>query len=166
MNSYLCRKIHFSAPEKVLFEKMYRDYDAELGEYSPRIKCNPITGKGVKDIYNNTLLMKFFVANGAGKYIGFLLVGFGDNTHPETDYYIAEFYILPEYRRIGIATAAVKELLSLFPGKYCFRVLKENINARCFWDYIQKECCSNPLSLEDPCDFPDCDFFAFEWREA
>lgn len=159
MNNYLCRKVHFSATEKVLFEKMYRDYVAELGEFSQRIKSNPITATDINGIYNNKLLMKFFVTNGVGKTVGFCLVGFGDNTHTETDYYIAEFYILPEYRRIGVATAAVKELFSVFPGKYCYHVLKENINARHFWSYVQKNCCCTPLPLEDTCDLIDCDFF-------
>lgn len=162
MNNYLCHKMRFSGAEKVLFEKMYRDYVAELSDYSPRIKSNPITGEGINDIYNNIFLMKFFVTNGAGEYIGFLLVGFGGNTHTETDYYIAEFYIMPEHRRKGVATAAVKELLSLFPGKYCYHVLKKNITAHCFWDYMLKECCCTPLFLEDTCNLIDCDFFAFE----
>lgn len=162
MNNYLCRKICFSATEKILFEKMYRDYVAELGEYSVRIKSNPLTAADINGIYNNKLLMRFFITNNTGEIVGFCLVGFGSNTHIETDYYIAEFYVLPEYRRIGIATAAVKELLSMLPGKYCYHVLKKNINARHFWDYVQKECCCTPLSLEDTCDLNDCDFFAFK----
>lgn len=162
MNNYLYRKVQFSVPDKVLFENMYRDYVTELGQYSVRIKYNLITSREINSIYNNELLMKFFVSNGEGEIVGFCLVGFGDNTHTETDYYIAEFYILPEYRNNGIATAAVKELLSLFPGKYCYHILKENIIARQFWDHVQKECGCKPLSLEDTCGLTDCDFFAFK----
>ena len=162
MNNYLCYLFRFSETEKGLFEKMYRDYVAELGEYSHRIKSNPITVTEINHILNNEALMKFFITNSAKEIVGFCLVGFGENTHAETDYYIAEFYILPEYRRSGFATAAVKKLLSMFPGKYCYHVLKENIIARYFWDHIQKECCCTPLSLEDTCGLKDCDFFGFE----
>ena len=73
---------------------------------------------------------------------------------------------MPEFRRIGVATAAVKELLSLFPGKYCYHVLKENRNARHFWDYVQKNCSCVPLPLEDTCGLIDCDFFGFESEET
>ena len=160
--NYISIKYEFSKIENIIFERMYRDYISELGQFSDRIKAEPVSAQEFENIYNNQSLIKIFILNNSGVKIGFCLLGFGDNTHPETDYYIGEFYIAPEHRREGWGRSAIKELLSLLPGKYCYHILKGNKVARLFWDRVVKASKSVKLRLYDISNLSDCDFFAFD----
>lgn len=152
----------FSRKEADLFEKMYSDYDRELGQYSARLRTNPISGSGFLDMYLNAFLKKLFIVNREGTVIGFCLLGFGDNTHPDTNYYIAEFYIVPDARREGYGAAAVAQLLAWFPGKYCYHVLKENQKALAFWNSVKEFCGWTNMPISDTLGLDDCFFFAFD----
>lgn len=158
----LSKRFSFSEGDKPLFENMYRDYDQELSLYSERISNNPITTEDFEDVYKNFFLAKMFILNDLGEKIGFCLLGFGDNTHPQTNYYIAEFYISPQYRRSGYGTKAARELFSLLPGKYCYHVLKKNNKAKDFWDRVKNESSYKTLFLRDTSNLTDCDFYAFQ----
>lgn len=158
----LSRRFAFSESDKVLFEKMYRDYDRELGLYSERLRQSPINNVDFKDMYSNIFLAKMFILTETKQKAGFCLLGFAENTHPATNYYIAEFYISPEFRRKGIGKRAVKELFALLPGKYCYHVLKQNDAARCFWENVKNECRCQSFLLEDTLNLEDCDFYGFK----
>lgn len=140
---------------------MYREYIKELSLYSERIRKEPITDEEFYEIYSNEFLLKIFIQNDSDEVVGFCLVGFGKNTHPRTNYYISEFYILPEFRCSGFGRSAFKKLLALFPGRYCYHVLKENKDALAFWSQMKKECGCKELILEDTLELSDCFFFAF-----
>lgn len=154
-----------SRKETDMFEKMYSNYDRELGLYSARLRENPITSSDFLDMYLNAFLKKLFIVNREGVVIGFCLLGFGDNTHPDTNYYIAEFYIVPEYRRAGYGLAAVAQLLAWFPGKYCYHVLKENQAGLAFWKGAKAFCGWADLPFSDTLGLDDCFFFAFETKK-
>lgn len=160
-NTSLHIKSKFSAADKVLFDKMYRNYIKELGAFSERIANNPVTDEEIEEIYSNEFLLKIFISNPSGTVVGFCLVGFGPNTHPDTNYYIAELYILPEFRRLSFGRNAIKELLALFPGRYCYHVLNKNSLALEFWKRITSECDCKKLELQDTLNIPNCRFFAF-----
>lgn len=162
MSCHLSLKTIFSPSERSAFSSMYIAYDLELSQYFERPRADPVTLQSIEDMLNYHFLKKFFVLSDSGEEIGFLLVGFGENTHHLTDYYIAEFFIQPEYRRAGVGLAAIKELLSLYPGKYCYHILKNNIIARSFWDSVKNTCGCKELVLLDTTGLTDCNFFAFE----
>ena len=156
------KRFSIDKQDVALFYNMYRDYTAELGLYSTRIKAKQVTDKELDNILANMLLMKMFILNDDGEKIGFCLVGFGQNTHPLTSYYIAEFYVLPKYRRMGFGEKAVYDLLSILPGTYCYHVLKSNVNARTFWDNILKKFGCKRLHIDDTLELEDCDFYSFK----
>lgn len=68
-----------------------------------------------------------------GECAGFLIIGRKPNCHPDADFYIAESYILPSYRRKGIMSKAVSEFVRLHSGIYCLLILKRNHYAKAFW---------------------------------
>lgn len=158
----LTKRFTFAEQDKPLFETMYRDYISDLSVFSKRLRDDHVTDKELFSIYANEWLLKMFILNQAGDKVGFCLVGFGDNTHYQTDYYIAEFYVAPNHRRTGVGLKAVRELFSLLPGKYCYHVLKENIPAKAFWDHILKACGCIKLFYKDTLNLSDCDFYAFK----
>lgn len=157
-----------NADERLLFKTMYLEYMNELGLYSERIRKNPVTEKEIHEINTNPLLERYFITNENGAPIGFCLLGFGENTAPGTDWYVAEFYVLPSHRMRKYGENAVAELLQTHIGKYCIFVLKENIPAQMFWNKtLQTFNCTDITSNYDSTSYTpsDCDFYAFETAE-
>ncbi len=148
-----------------IFEELYFTYNNTLSKYSERIRQNPITQKDIKDIYINPLLKKYFILNEDNNPIGFFLLGIKENTQPGTDWYIAEFYIKSEYSRQGYGTKAIKRLFTIYPGIYCYFVLKENTPAHKFWAHIKTKFNCIDLTADydaTPYTPEDCTFFAFK----
>lgn len=71
--------------------------------------------------------------------IGFLVIGFPPNCHPNANYYIQEAYIRPEYRQRGYMRATVTSFLVSHPGTYCLFVIRGNEKAYLFWKHIFQE---------------------------
>lgn len=147
------------------FRSFYRDYIEELSQYSPRLQENPVTLNELYDIDTNPLLKRYFITDTSNIPIGFILLGFGENTQPGTDWYIAEFYIQPSARKQGNGKRAVKEMLQTHPGKYCYFVLKENKRAYAFWTKLREEFECNDIKNNYICMHTpeDCIFEAFEY---
>lgn len=123
--------------QSLLFKRLYIDYITELSQYSKRLREQPITPDEIYDIESNPLLMRYFLTDNSNSPIGFLLLGFKENTQPGTDWYIAEFYIIPKARKQGYGQKAVKEMLEQHPGRYCYFILKENRPAHSFWQKMK-----------------------------
>ena len=60
------------------------------------------------------------------------------NGDQQTD--MAEFFILPAYRRQGLGQLAAKTLFGLFPGPWLVRVLLSNVAAEPFWRTCVEAC--------------------------
>lgn len=52
---------------------------------------------------------------------------------------LAEFYVLPEYRRRGIGQTAFRQLMAAFPGQWQVRVSGRNATAQQFWQAVVPE---------------------------
>lgn len=98
---------------------------------------------------DNTRWIDVFADDTNETLIGFLLVGYPPNCHPNADYYISESYIIPMYRGHGYMSAAVSNFVNLHPGVYCLFVLKNNISAYLFWHKIFSSLGYTPCSLID-----------------
>lgn len=70
--------------------------------------------------------------------VGFAMIGFGRNKHPDVDYYLQEIYVRPMYEDLGFARAMFEEIVNKYPGKYCYYVYKENKNAEDIWKHLFK----------------------------
>lgn len=81
--------------------------------------------------------------------VGFLVVGFPPNCHPNANFYIEEAYIRPEYRRRGFMSAAVSDFVQGNPGVYCLFVVRGNEGAYGFWKGIFGKNGYTPCYLAD-----------------
>ena len=69
-----------------------------------------------------------------GYLAGFVFVRRGSEISNDADVWdMAEFFIVRGYRRLGIGTKVVHEVLEKFPGKWEVRVIDRNQRAMKFW---------------------------------
>ena len=97
-----------------------------------------------------------------GKVIGFLIMGYGDNSHPDADFYIMEAFILPGYRSRRLMENALKNYMKTHEGIYCYYVLKKNINALNFWKHCFEKEHYKPCLLFD---MGDVNLLQFGWKK-
>lgn len=84
--------------------------------------------------------------------IGFWILGQNGNCHPDADYFIAETYIRPEYRREGIMSDRISDWIKTYGGKFCLFVLSKNEVAKKFWENVFDRCGYEPYELSDVAD--------------
>ncbi|MEX1236798.1 MAG: GNAT family N-acetyltransferase [Pseudomonadales bacterium] len=63
---------------------------------------------------------------------------------------LAEFFVLPQFRRSRVGTAAARHLFDLFPGRWNVRVLKSNRNAYPFWRQVISDYTGNHYNEQPP----------------
>lgn len=65
--------------------------------------------------------------------VGFLIIGYPPNCHPNADFYIEEAYIQPKYRQQHYMTTTATRFIQAHPGTYCLFILNNNHTAKRFW---------------------------------
>jgi predicted acetyltransferase len=83
-----------------------------------------------------------FILEADGQDCGFALVR--KVLDPDTGHTyssMAEFYIAPGHRHLGLGRAAAKIVMQRFPGPWEVSVLKNNLLARSFWPNVLDELC-------------------------
>ena len=78
-----------------------------------------------------------FIIQRGGYSVGFALIRDPTSTKSAV-YQLAEFYIKPENRRLGIGRRAVRAILKRFPGQWELRVHTRNSAAVQFWESCLK----------------------------
>ena len=68
-----------------------------------------------------------------GRLAGFVLVNDWSASGRPVDYAIAEFFIARKYRRRGIGTEVVRQVIAARPGQWEVAVLSDNVPAVAFW---------------------------------
>lgn len=81
--------------------------------------------------------------------VGFLVIGYPPNCHPNVDFYIEEAYIRPKYRRRRLMSAAVTEFVQSNPGVYCLFIVRGNEAVYTFWKNVFGEAGYSPCYLCD-----------------
>ena len=84
--------------------------------------------------------------------IGFWILGQNRNCNPDADYFIAETYIRPEYRREGIMSDRISDWIKTHGGKFCLFVLSKNEVAKKFWKNVFDRCGYEPYELSGVAD--------------
>lgn len=148
--------------EYLQFLDTYREYIEELSQFTDRLKDFPLRQE-VSFMWNCQSIQKYFVIH-EGQAIGFVLIGVEDNKHPESDWYIEEFFIKKEFQNQGLGKAAAKELLEAKRGRYCLFVLRRNFRAACFWEKVFTD--SGYMNVTqnhiDIAPMDDCEFRMYE----
>ncbi|MBQ8248054.1 MAG: GNAT family N-acetyltransferase [Lachnospiraceae bacterium] len=148
--------------EHLEFVNMYRSYIEELSQFTNRLKAFPLYDE-VSFMWNCQSIQKYFVIH-EGQIIGFVLIGIEDNKHPESDWYIEEFFIKKEYQNMGLGKAVAKELLETKRGRYCLFILKRNMRASHFWQKVFTDAGYIDVSQNhvDIAPMEDCEFRMYE----
>ena len=145
--------------EMRVFGSLYRDYVAELSEFSDNLKAKPVTKNELLRICYNRSLEKYFVlAN--DQIVGFLLLGVNKNKHEASDWFIGEFYIKKSHQEQKIGQSVIQKMLENQKGRYCLFILNKNKRAKYFWDKVFTECGYRDVSSDYFCDCvpDDCIF--------
>ena len=115
-----------------------QSYLAELSEFGP-------IGKNPEGTYDYPYLDHYwrepdrhpFVIHLDNAPVGFLLVREDMNPADGSSIMeIAELYILPAFRQHSVATSAITEVVSYFPGNWRAAVLPKNHVAYSFWQQL------------------------------
>jgi predicted acetyltransferase len=64
---------------------------------------------------------------------GFALINTLSGHGGKAEHNMAEFFIARKHRRRGVATAAVRQVLARYPGRWEIAVAERNMAARAFW---------------------------------
>jgi predicted acetyltransferase len=68
-----------------------------------------------------------------GKLAGFALVNDDSHSGLPVDRNMGEFFVMRKYRRAGVASAAVREILTRYPGRWEAAIMARNKAAQAFW---------------------------------
>ena len=121
---------------------MFRDYLLELQETEGLTYMNDaqILDNFIKIRSNTTEYWRDVYPDQSRRekqdIIGFWVLGANGNCHPDADYFIAEAYIKPEYRREGIMSDRISDWIKTYGGKFCLFVLSKNEIAKKFWNKL------------------------------
>ena len=97
----------------------------------------------------NTQWVDIFLPESKEIPVGFLILGYPPNCHPDADFYIEEAYIKPEYRRKGLMSGVVFNYIKTNPGTYCLFILNRNTVAYSFWFSVFAKLGYLPCPLKD-----------------
>lgn len=131
-----------------LFCRMYAAYEALLDSYSsvpfPALQKDLPLDKQIRNakhwyLDRSDLLVNCYLIHceDVDVPVGFIIVQTLIARSQRPTLYVCEFGLLPEYRRLGIGQAVVKELLRLYPYEHLFwYTIKGNAPANAFWQHV------------------------------
>lgn len=97
--------------------------------------------------------------------IGFLVIGEFPECHPDTNYYIAEAYIKPNYRKQHIMSEVVLDYIKTYGGKYSLFIASKNDAAKQFWNDVFEKAEYMPIELsKEPIAKPNPHFIQYGWQ--
>ena len=116
--------------DKTLFQNLLNLYHNELGLY-----CGEFQDVDENGYFDNHSVEAYFSGDKSvlpfiilcdERIIGFAVVTVPPYCYGNNDFCLQEFFIVGYYRGKGVAEAAARNLISLFPGKFCAATLKNN----------------------------------------
>lgn len=123
---------HYQKNEALYLER-YKEYLIYLNSLS-----NHIEVLSDEDIlyYSSFPDMDVFLVYNDNNPIGIVIIGHGlKNCFSRHDIYIQDFYIFPEYQRIGLGCEVLKVLTRHYSDKdFSLMIIKNNYPALNFWD--------------------------------
>ncbi len=122
-------------------EQLYLQYIRELGSYSDSLKKENLSDAEVIAEARNLLpkgasgdCTEWIDIEKDGKVVGFLIMSKAPDCHPQTDYFLNQTFVLPEYRKQGLMSSTLKKFIAKHPRKkYSVIILRKNKWARHFW---------------------------------
>ncbi len=143
MNEALLRSVAVSPAifsERALLENLFQFYAYDFSEFAgPDSGELQFNGDGRLDAY--PFMNAYWTESDrwpllirvGGRLAGFALVNARSHTGEPIDRNMGEFFVARKYRRHGVAAAAVRQILTLHPGKWEIAIAARNIPAQAFW---------------------------------
>ena len=126
-----------SANDKERLKKYFFDYLVELSRFDPTVIFDE-QGIPIYNWYDRYWEERGrypFLLNIDNRFAGLAFVRESEPQH----YEIAEFYVVPEFRKDNNAIDFAVRITSLFCGKFSFSARSENLRAVRFWDkFVEK----------------------------
>lgn len=123
--------------EKEILAELLEKYIYEFSQYDKReLPQNARYGYKYLDNYftDNDRYAYFIYCD--SKLAGFALIRQNPKCERSVDWSVAEFFVIYNYRRQGVATEAVKQLFDIHKGYYHINYHKKNIASELFWNKI------------------------------
>lgn len=136
------------ADEKEILRNLLEKYDYEFSQYDNRdVNKLGLYGYSYLDNYWTEKNRWAFFIKVDGNLAGFVMVNDYPEVKEETDYSLAEFFVMYKYRRCGVGKFAVKKVFDMFKGKWQLKRHPKNIASVYFWDSVVKEYTSGNYRL-------------------
>jgi len=126
--------------ERPLFENLLQLYIYDFTEFTNA----PITENGLYKVmpdfdtyWNNSDKNHPFLIRADGEIAGFILTR--DIDVDRTQNYLAHFFVLRKFRRLGVGRRAAELILNCSRGEWELYQLENNIPAQKFWDRVIEE---------------------------
>lgn len=126
--------IPVTVDEKEILKNLLEKYNFEFSEWDKR-DVNDLGLYGYKylDHYWTEKERYAYFIKADGKLAGFAMINAYADTDEPVDHGIAEFCIMPKYRRMGVGKAALFQILDRIHGKWHLKMHPRNIGAKSFW---------------------------------
>lgn len=128
--------------EKSLLQKILRDYLAELGSADP-------DGYPYFELYWQKIDRFAYFISDAENLVGFALVNRVSALGRQNVHSIAEFYIMPQYRRQGFGRLAAQKIISYKPGYWEILYAASNEPAKHFWPHAVSSITNRQVNSTD-----------------
>lgn len=115
--------------DRALLQQMLDDYLAELCAYAAVTRPYPY----FEAYWQNPIGRWPYLILHAKTTAGFALVAGKASGACDTDFVMAEFYILPSHRSLGVGRGATRHLLAVHRGSWSLHVMQHNAGARAYW---------------------------------
>ncbi|UJD92615.1 GNAT family N-acetyltransferase (plasmid) [Rahnella aquatilis] len=131
----LARLRIISETEKTQLWDLLSDYLHELSQYGEVNIEYPF----FSSYWTDADRWPYFIESGE-TVVGFILVNTWSPSGKGTDFGLAEFYVLPQFRGLNIGKSAFSSLLNLHPGRWELSVMQDNETAKKFWSQLIYSC--------------------------
>lgn len=138
-----------SEDKKEILRNLLEKYDYEFSQYDKReVNDLGLFGYNYLDHYWTDEGRWAFFIYADDKLAGFAMINSFPEAEEETDYTMAEFFVLFRYRRKGIGKFVAHKLFDKFEGRWQFKRHPHNQDSVCFWDQVIAEYTNGCFRLE------------------
>jgi predicted acetyltransferase len=124
--------------EREILSNMLEKYDYEFSQYDNRdVNKLGLFGYKYLDYYwtEESRWAYFIIVD--GKLAGFVMVNdLPEAEDRETDFQIAEFFVMYKYRRLGVGKQAFFKVLDMHKGRWQLKVHPKNVTSVHFWTKV------------------------------
>lgn len=126
--------------EKGTLQNLLEKYLYEFSQWEKMdVDQNGLYGYEYLDFYWTEENRHPFFILADGKLAGFVLVNDEPEVEADTDYTMAEFFVMFKYRKMGVGRTAAFQTFERFPGKWQLKYNPQNKVSSMFWNRVVGE---------------------------